>query len=51
VDDSNCCSWIILAGVWMFFEMGESAFLLYAGIYFFIGIASMMISAFVNKRK
>lgn len=42
---------LFLAGVWMFFEMGESAFLLYAGIYSFIGIASMMISAFVNKRK
>ena len=40
---------LYLAGVWMFFEMGESAFLLYAGIYLLIGIVAMFISAFYIK--
>lgn len=43
-------SGLFLAGVWLFFEMGESAFLLYCGCYLVIGIAAMLISAAVNKR-
>jgi len=35
----------------MFFEIGETAFLLYCGCYLIIGIIAMLISAFVNKRK
>ena len=40
---------LFLAGVWMFFEMGESAFLLYCGCYLVMGVIAMLISAFVNK--
>ena len=42
---------LFLAGAWMFFEMGETAFLLYCCCYLIIGIISMLVSAFVNKRK
>ena len=42
---------LFLAGVWLFFEMGEPAFLLYCGCYLMIGIIAMLISALVNKRK
>ena len=42
---------LFLAGVWLFFEPGETAFLLYCGFYLVIGIVAMLISAFVNKRK
>lgn len=42
---------LFLAGAWLFFEMGETAFLLYCGCYLVIGIVSMLISAFVHKRK
>ena len=39
-----------LAGVWLFFEMGEPAFLLYGGCYLMIGMITMLISAFMNKQ-
>ena len=39
-----------LAGVWLFFEMGEPAFLLYGGCYLLIGMIAMLISAFMNQR-
>ena len=42
---------LFLAGTWLFFEMGETAFLLYCGCYLIIGIAAMLISAFLNERK
>ena len=42
---------LFLAGAWLFFEIGETAFLLYCGCYLIIGIIAMLISAFVNKRK
>ena len=42
---------LFLAGAWLFFEMGETAFLLYCGCYLVIGIAAMLISAFLNERK
>ena len=42
---------LFLAGAWLFFEMGESAFLLYCGCYLIIGVVAMQISSFVNKRK
>jgi hypothetical protein len=38
-------------GAWLFFEIGEPAFLLYCGCYLVIGIVAMLISAFVKKRK
>ena len=42
---------LYLAGVWLFFEMGEPAFLIYGAAYLVIGVLSMLISALVNKRK
>ena len=42
---------LFLAGAWLFFEMGEIAFLVYCGCYLIIGIIAMLISAFMNKRK
>ena len=42
---------LFLAGVWLFFEMGEPAFLLYCGCYLIIGIAAMLIAAFLHKRR
>lgn len=42
---------LFLAGVWMFFEMGEAAFLLYCSCYLIIGVIAMLISTYVNKGK
>lgn len=44
------CALAFLLGVWLFFDMGESAFILYAGIYFVIGAAVMFLSALMRKR-
>ena len=41
---------LFLAGAWLFFDMGEPAFLLYCGCYLTIGAAAMLISAFVSKK-
>ena len=40
---------LYLAGTWLLFEMGESAFLLYSGGYLVIGIGAMLIRFFVSK--
>ena len=40
---------LFLAGVWLLFEMGEPAFLLYGGCYLVIGVVAMLTSAFINK--
>ena len=42
---------LYLAGVWLFFEMGEPAFLLYGGCYLVAGVVAMLVSAFVKHRK
>lgn len=42
---------LFLSGAWLFFERGEAAFLIYCGCYLIIGIISMLISNFVNKRR
>lgn len=42
---------LFLAGTWLFFDMSETAFLLYAGCYLIIGVIAMLISAFVYKKK
>ena len=42
---------LFLAGVWLFCEMYETAFLVYGGCYFVIGIAAMLISAFISRKK
>lgn len=38
-----------LLGTWLFFEMGEPAFLLYAGCYLALGMISMLIRWFFQK--
>lgn len=40
-----------LAGTWLFFDMGEKAFLLYALIYLLLGNAAMAISVILQKRR
>lgn len=42
---------LFLAGTWLFFDMGEPAFILYAVVYLVLGIVAMMISMFINKKK
>ncbi len=39
-----------LAGAWLFFDMGEMAFILYALIYLLLGIAAMLLSRFIRKK-
>ena len=39
-----------LAGAWIFFDMGETAFILYAAGYLVLGTAAMLISAFIRKK-
>ena len=34
-----------LAGTWIFFDMGEPAFLVYGGVYLLIGAAAMLLRA------
>ena len=40
-----------LAGTWLFFDMGETAFILYALIYLLLGMAAMLISMFIKKKQ
>lgn len=40
-----------LAGAWWFFELGESDFILYALVYLILGIAAMLLSQFVRKKR
>ena len=42
---------LFLAGTWIFFDMGEPAFVLYCGCYLVIGVAAMLISSCLGKRK
>ena len=44
-----CSAAAFLAGTWICFEPGETAFLLYAAVYFVLGIAAMILSAWVHK--
>lgn len=41
---------LFLAGAWIFFDMGEPAFILYFSCYLLIGIIAMLISAFFNRK-
>ena len=41
---------LFLLGVWLFFEMGEPDFLMYYGAYLLIGIAAMLIRAFMRAK-
>lgn len=39
---------LFLAGTWILFDMGETAFILYAAVYLLLGYAAMLISAFIS---
>ena len=41
---------LFLAGTWLLFDMGEIAFIMYAVIYFFIGMLAMLISMLISKK-
>lgn len=41
---------LFLAGTWLVFDMGERAFLMYAGIYLLLGLAAMLVSALVKRK-
>ena len=41
---------LFLVGAWVFFDMGETAFMLYAVVYLAIGIVAMLISMFIRKK-
>jgi len=41
---------LFLLGTWTFFDIGETAFIMYALIYFIIGIIAMFSSIFINKK-
>ena len=41
---------LFLIGTWLFFDMGETAFILYAAVYLVIGIMAMLISMFIRKK-
>lgn len=41
---------LFLAGVWIFFGMGETAFVLYAAVYLVIGLLAMTASMLINKK-
>lgn len=41
---------LFLIGTWIFFDMGEPAFMRYAAVYLALGIAAMLISMFIRKK-
>ncbi len=41
---------LFLIGTWIFFDMGETAFILYTVVYLAIGIVAMLISMFIRKK-
>lgn len=41
---------LFLIGTWVFFDMGEMAFILYAGVYLVLGMAAMLISMLIRKK-
>ena len=41
---------LFLIGTWIFFDMGETAFILYAAVYLALGIAVMLISMLIRKK-
>lgn len=42
---------LFLTGTWLCFEMGESAFFLYAAVYWLLGTAAMLLSRYLPKRR
>ena len=41
---------LFLIGTWIFFDMGETAFIPYAAVYLVLGTAAMLISMFIRKK-
>jgi len=41
---------LFLLGSWIFFDIGEKAFIMYAGIYLILGIAAMLMSMFFHRK-
>ena len=41
---------LFLIGAWIFFDMGETAFILYAAVYLALGIAAMLISMLIRMK-
>lgn len=41
---------LFVAGTWIFFDMGETAFIMYAGIYLVLGVLSLLVSMFIHKK-
>ena len=41
---------LFLFGTWVFFDMGETAFILYAVVYLALGVVAMLISMFIRKK-
>ena len=42
---------LYIAGVWIFFDTGETAFFIYASVYLVLGLAAMIITALVKKSR
>lgn len=42
---------LFLIGTWTFFDMSETAFIIYAVVYLILGVLAMLISTFINKKK
>ncbi len=51
VEPACNCRCPVLLGTWIFFDPGESAFVIYAGLYLVIGIVSMLFSSQLSARK
>jgi hypothetical protein len=41
---------LFLTGTWIFFQMGEPAFVLYAAVFLALGTAAMLISMFIRTK-
>lgn len=39
---------LFLIGTWIFFDKGETAFIIYAVVYLILGVLAMLISTFIN---
>lgn len=42
---------LFLLGTWIFLDMGEGAFVIYAGVYLFIGMVTMFATSWISTRK
>ena len=42
---------LYVAGAWLFFDRGETAFLLYAAGYLALGLVAMLLTAFLRRRR